>query len=142
MYFFTFVNRSRVIVTLTVQQSSHPLNAFAVRKEMNLIYIGTTHYMARKWSLSGSLEDCCHPLTTFGKMQQCEGTNLAMLLYHSYSRDQKPQLPLAAVKLWHKFQQIAHKTESWSKTDFSSILFKNMSPPPPFSCAVFSLNMT
>lgn len=77
--------------------------------------------MTRKWSLSGPLEDCCQPLTTIGKIQQCAGTNLATLLYHPHSGDQKPQLPPAAVKLRLWFQQITHKTEACPKTDFGFI---------------------
>lgn len=55
----------------------------------NLYWNNRNHYTTSKWSPSGCLEDCCHPLTTVGKMQPCEGTNLATVLHHSHSGDQK-----------------------------------------------------
>lgn len=55
----------------------------------NIYWNNRNHYTTRKWSLSRCLEDCCQPLTTIGKMQPCEGTNLATVAYHPHSRHQK-----------------------------------------------------
>lgn len=97
---------------------------------INLYWSNSNHDVTRRRSLSGCLEDCCQPPTTVGNVQPCEGTNLAPVLYHPRSGDQKPQLPPAAVRPQRWFQQIAHKTQTYSKTEFS-LIYLNLHPPTP-----------